>query len=136
MRLPNIQADCWELRSAEESHRNHPNTFWIPPPEQRKNLKRGQAAKLIFDIEGQDEEGNLSIQGEKMWVIVAEKEDDYYIGILDNQPASVEPSEDVYLCFGAEIPFLSKHVSDIAEPPQEYVEWQLGQPPERKWPRT
>ena len=136
MRLPNLKTDYWELRSAEESHRKHPDTFGIPPLEERQNLRRGQAAKLIFDIEGQDEDGNVSIQGERMWVVVVGKEDDYYIGILDNQPALFEPADNLYLCFGAEIPFLPEHVSDIAEPPAEYVEWQLGQPPEREWPRT
>jgi hypothetical protein len=70
-----------------------------------------------------------------MWVIVSERQDGYYIGLLDNQPASFEPSDDVYLCFGAEIPFSPEHVIDIADPPQEYVAWQLSQKPERIWPR-
>jgi hypothetical protein len=41
----------------------------------------------------------------------------------------------VYLCFGAEIPFRAEHVIDIDDPPTEHVEWQLGQSPERRWPR-
>ena len=103
--------------------------------EQRQNLKRGQAARLIFDIESVDENDQVIIQGERMWIVVAEKIGAYYIGILDNQPASFEPTDNTYLCFGAEIPFLPEHVIDIADPPQEYVDWQLSQPPERKWPR-
>ncbi len=39
------------------------------------------------------------------------------------------------LCMGAELPFLPEHVIDIGDPPAEYVEWQLGQEPERRWPR-
>ncbi len=70
-----------------------------------------------------------------MWVIVADQIGDAYIGILDAQP-SFDPSEDVYLRFGAEIPFRPEHVIEIAQPPRKYVEWQLGQPPERVWPRT
>src|SRR3712207_3973726 len=106
MHLPSIEIDYWELRSGEEAHHAEPDTFWIPPLEARQNLQVGQAARLIFDIEIEDEPGKPVIQGERMWVIVSERHDDYYIGILDNQPASFEPLDDVYLCFGAEIPFL------------------------------
>lgn len=136
MRLADIESDSWELRSGEAAHQAHPDTFWIPPIEARRNLKRGQAAKLIFDIlESEDEDGKIIIQGERMWVIVAERYDEYYIGILDNQPQLIEVTDDVYLRFGAEIPFLPEHVIDIADPPQEYAEWQLSQQPERRWPR-
>lgn len=135
MRLPSFERDFWRLRSAEVSHRENPEGFWIPALEERLNLKRGQAARLVFEIEGEVEDGAVEIQGERMWVIVAERIDDGYIGILDNQPASFEPSEDAYLCFGAEIPFLPEHVVDIGDPPAEYAEWQLSQTPERRWPR-
>ncbi len=135
MRLPTFERDFWELRSGEAAHRENPDTFWIPPLEQRQSLKRGQAARLIFEIEGTDEEGNVSVQGERMWVIVSERCGDFYIGLLDNKPASIEPADDVYLCFGAEVPFLPEHVIDIDDPPSDYAEWQLGQEPERRWPR-
>jgi hypothetical protein len=136
MRFPSFERDFWQLRSAEQSHREHPDTFWIPSVERRQSLKRGQSARLIFDIEGQDEDGTIVVQGERMWVTVAERIGDAYIGILENQPAAIEPSEGVYLCLGAEIPFLPEHIIDIGEPPADYVEWQLGQPPERRWPRN
>jgi hypothetical protein len=135
MRLARLETDYWELRSGEVSHAENPDQFWIPPLEQRQSLKRGQAARLIFDIESEDENGQPVLQGERMWVIVSEKCGEYYIGLLDNQPASFEPADDVYLCFGAEIPFLSEHVIDIGDPPEEYSNWQLSQEPERKWPR-
>jgi hypothetical protein len=136
MRLPTLARDFWQLRSAEQSHCDHPDTFWIPSLDRRESLRRGQAARLIFDIVGEDEStGATEVQGERMWVIVAERVGDAYIGILDNQPASIEPGESTYLCFGVEIPFLPKHVIDIADPPSEYAEWQLAQPPERRWPR-
>lgn len=135
MRPANREQDYWELRSAEESHQQNPDSFWIPPLEERQNLRRGHAARLIFDIESEDEDGGVEVQGERMWVIVAERYGDFYIGILDNQPASIEPSEDTYLCFGAEVAFLPEHVTDVAEPPSEYIDWQLSQTPERKWPR-
>lgn len=135
MRLPSLDRDFWQLRSAEQSHREHPETFWLPPLEQRRGLRRGQSARLIFEVEGEDEGGRVEVNGERMWVIVAEKVGDAYIGILDNQPASIEAAEGVYLCFGAEIPFLPEHVIDIIDPPAEYSDWQLGQVPERRWPR-
>jgi hypothetical protein len=136
MRLATFERDFWELRSAEESHRKNPEKFYLPPLEERKNLRRGQAAKLIFEIEAYGESGAVERAGERMWVIVAERVGDYYIGMLDSQPALVEPGEKTYLCFGAEIPFAPEHVIDIAEPPAEYVEWQLSQAPERSWPRA
>ncbi|HEX3313425.1 MAG TPA: hypothetical protein VHR72_00985 [Gemmataceae bacterium] len=135
MRLATIERDFWQLRSGEVSHRQNPDEFWIPPAEQRDGLQRGQAARLIFDIEAQDEKGVVQIQGERMWVIVTEKISDTYIGILDNQPACLEPAEDVYLRFGAEVPFRAEHVIDIANPPKDYADWQLGQAPERVWLR-
>lgn len=135
MRLPTLTHDFWTLRSGAAMHREHRDSFWIPPYEARVNLQIGQAAQLIFDIEGEDQHGQVSVQGERMWVIVAAKIGDYYLGILDSQPAALAPSDTVYLCFGAEIPFLAEHVIDIANPPQDYVRWQLSQAPERIWPR-
>ena len=135
MRLPTLQRDRWTLRSGEESHRGHPDKFWIPPVEERRGLRRGKAARLIFAIEAQDEAGQAVFSGERMWVIVAERIGDLYIGILDNQPATLEPADGVYLCFGAEVPFGPEHVIDIADPPAKHVEWQLGRKPERVWPR-
>lgn len=135
MRLPSFDRDFWLIRSAEQSHREHPKTFEIPPLEQRRSLGRGQAARLIFDIEGQDENGAVELQGERMWVIVAERVGDGDVGILDNQPACFEPSDGLYLCFGAEVPFFPEHVIDVRDPPAEYADWQLSQEPERRWPR-
>jgi len=131
IRLAEVARDGWELRSAEESHRRYGDSFWVPPRADREALRRGQAAKLIFDIA--DEMGDIS--GERMFVIVTEKVGEVYLGILDNQPATLDPDGDAYLRFGAEIPFTAEHVIDIAEVPQDYVDWQLGQPPERTWPR-
>lgn len=75
------------------------------------------------------------VQGERMWVIVAERCGEGYIGILDNQPASFERRQEGDLCYGAEVPFLPAHGIDIASPPTEYVEWQLSQEPQQRWLR-
>ncbi|MDA8019563.1 MAG: hypothetical protein MPN21_19135 [Thermoanaerobaculia bacterium] len=133
MRFASHEIDFWELRCAETSYAQHPETFWIPSESERNSARRGQAAKLIFEIEVADETGKILIESERMWVVVSEIGDGFYIGILDNQPASIEPSDDVYLRFGAEVPFAARHIIEIADPPADYSAWQLEQPPEVRW---
>lgn len=135
VKLATIEADYWRLRSGEKAHREHPDTFWIPPKEERDNLQVGQSVKLMFDIELVDENDEPEISGERMWVIVSERTGDGYIGLLDNQPASFEITDDIYLCVGAEIPFHAEHVIDIDDPPQDYAKQQLSLKPTRLWPR-
>ena len=136
MRFACFGENYWELRNGEICHAENPKTFWLPELERRKNLQRGDAAKLIFEIECEKDDGNIIVQGERIFVIVSEIVQDKYIGILDSQPACIEKgNKDVYLCFGAEVCFSSEHVIEIARPPDEYIEWQLGLPPERSWPR-
>jgi hypothetical protein len=134
MRLASFENDYWQLRSGEKSHEANPDSFWIPVLTERQHLTRGQAARLIFDIET-DDEGRIEVGGERMWVIVSEKIGDTYIGILDNQPACIDPDDNFYLGFGAEIPFKAEHVIDIDTPPQDYAEQVLSQAPEQRWLR-
>lgn len=137
MRLASIATDFWELRSAEESHASSPERFWIPEASVRGSLQPGQGAKLIFDVETNDpESGSIQVGGERMWVIVAERIGSLYVGVLDNEPATIEPDDQVYLVEGAEIPFGPEHVVDVGQPPPEYSEWRLQQPRSRTWPRT
>lgn len=135
MRLPTIDRDSWRLRSGEESHQAHPDKFWIPPERARRELRLGQAAKLIFEILATEKDGSTSISGERMWVIVSERVGDAYIGILDNEPVSIEQSQGFYLCRGAEIPFLAEHVIDIDDPPADQARQKLSEQPSRVWPR-
>ena len=137
MHLANFERNGWELRCAETSHRNHPKSFWIPAELDRTSLKVGQAAKLIFEIERRQADGRLIIESERMWVLVSKVVGERYLSILDNQPTTTDfkdPEE--YLIFGAEVLFEPRHIIDIAEPPKDYVEWQLGQKPERTWPQS
>ena len=134
MQLANFEEDYWQLRNGEESHQKNPETFWIPDLEARKSLKVGDAAKVILEIECENDEGEIIAEGERGYVIVSEIIGNQYIGILDFQPACIEKDQDdIYLCFGAEIPFSPEHVIDIDRPPEDYIEWQLGQKPERTW---
>ena len=133
--LATIKNDFWELRSGEKCHAENPDTFWIPKLAERESLNKGVAAKLIFDIESEDEQGNVVVNGERMYVIVSEVYDDYYIGLLDAIPATIEPADDVYLDLGAEIVFKAEHIIDIGYPPEDYVEGFLNSIKQKKWYR-
>ena len=133
--FPLSRTDFWELRSAEESHLKNPEDFWIPPLAERQNVKRGQAVRLIFDIEVENQHGELKIGGERMWVLVKESIRRQFHWCLDNQSACSNFEDSVYLCFGAEVPFRAEHIVDIDTPPRDYIEWQLGLPVEQVWPR-
>ncbi|MDH5978792.1 hypothetical protein L8R98_18580 [Vibrio splendidus] len=142
MELANFEEDYWQLRNGEESHRENPETFWIPELERRNSLQVGDAAKVILEIEcededeDEDEDGKVFIEGERGYLIVSEIVGNKYIGILDFQPVCIEAGrDDIYLCFGAEIPFSHEHVIDIDRPSEDYIERQLGQKPERIWHR-
>lgn len=123
LRLATFEEDFWQLRSGEESHKENPEHFWIPDLEIRQNLKRGDAVKLIFDFEGYNENGELEIGGERMWVVVKEKVGDFYLGILDNQPAGMDEE---FLDKGSEICFKAEHIIDVGFPPKEYLEERFG----------
>jgi hypothetical protein len=134
MRLAALDRDFWHLLSGEEAHQRSPATFWIPDRDERTNLQRGQAAKLIFEIEGEGDDGEVELIGERMWVLVTERVGDLYIGILDND-CVLEPADDVYLCRGAEIPFGAEHIIDVGDPPEEYWQPKLAKHPARTWSR-
>ncbi|MDJ0839651.1 MAG: hypothetical protein QNK37_24245 [Acidobacteriota bacterium] len=135
MRCPDLKRDGFELRSGEAIHVENPDTFFIPSVRERYSLEPGQFVKLIFDIETVDEDGEAMVQGERMWVLVTGKCDDFYIGMLDNDPVSVDPHGDQYLIHGAEIPFLPGHVINIEEPPDDVERLLREWKPTRVWPR-
>lgn len=136
MELANFKDDFWQLRNGEESHRDNPDTFLIPSLNDRKALKVGDAAKVILEIECEAQAGEIDIESERGYLIVSEIVGDKFIGILDFQPCCIEATdESVYLRFGVEIPFSLEHIIDIDRPPQDYIDWQLGQKPEKAWYR-
>jgi len=136
MELATFENDFWQLRDGEEAHAKNPDTFWIPTLEERKSLKVGDAAKLAIEIECEKEDGSIITECERGYVIVSEILNDNYIGILDYQPICIDKdADDVYLGFGVEIPFSHEHVIDIDRPPDDYIEWQLGQKPDKYWYR-
>jgi hypothetical protein len=118
LRLATIADDGWTLVSAEMRHAERPDSFWIPERKERDTLTPGDAAKLLFDIEGR-EAGRVIDRGvDRMWVIVRRRLGDSYIGVLENDPGI---AEGLTLRPGMEILFRAEHVSDIDHPPRSYV---------------
>ena len=93
------------LEDGEESNRAYPDTFEIPSKAARDNLKAGQIVKLMFRITA---DGRT--QTERMWVVVKAKEQDGYLGILDNDPTCTEKMKS-----GVEVKFQPRHVISIYE---------------------
>lgn len=136
MRFPSLDIDFWELESGEARHEAAPQSFHIPPRPAREGLRPGQHAKLLFVLEGNEDDGSVGVQVERMWVIVAEAlNDGTYIGILKNQPASYEPSADLYLVQGAEVPFRPEHVIQIEDGPVRFRRTPRLPKPVHRWPR-
>ena len=106
--LSTLEADGWELDDGEAIAKAHPDTFWIPPLQQRQSLKTGTIVKLLFRIETRDEGTESAV--ERLWVRVDERSGSYYLGTLDNDPVC----ESALKC-GARVVFEVRHVIDIWE---------------------
>jgi hypothetical protein len=121
--MPSIETDSWALLSAEKLHSEHPTTFAIPSRQAREALRRGDAAKLLFDIETK-ENGEVVDRGvDRMWVVVTRCADGRYEGVLDNDPGA---ADGLTLQRGALISFLPEDVADIDRPPDEYLRERFG----------
>jgi len=92
--------------------------------------------KLIFDQEGYEEDGSVTVQGERMWVIVCEQIGSRYLGMLMSKPQLLEPGEGTYLRAAAEVCFGAEHVIAIDQPPDDLIRLMFSEPPTRTWPRT
>jgi hypothetical protein len=136
MRLPTLDRDYWGLVSGESRHSEYRDSFRIPPLSERQTLKVGQAAKLIFEIETENERGEFERGCERMWVVVSDIATPYFIGRLTNTPASVDEDSDFYLKQDVEVPFLPEHVTDIDQPPEAFLNALFSESPKNAWPRT
>jgi hypothetical protein len=88
--------------NAERKNSEHPETFLILTPEERRALAFGQFAKLCFETT------DPKLFGERMWVKVCEcVEGEIYIGTLDNHPVNLP------LRYGTWIRFRPEHILDI-----------------------
>lgn len=93
----------YKLDNGVELHRQYPETFEIPPVEQRESLRVGDIVKLIFRIEFDDE-----AHVERMWVQVKEVRTEFYIGALDNDPYCTDEIRS-----GMRVEFHADHVIQI-----------------------
>src|SRR3954463_16696607 len=96
----------WRLEDVEVKQRESPRSYPIPRSTERKNLKPGDLAKLIFLIEG-----NPEVDGERMWVEVESVEGLSFLGRLTNQPRFVAIPP------GAPVPFEPRHVAALVFEP-------------------
>lgn len=135
MRFPKMEDDYWTLVSGEERHRSAPRTFLIPPLEERRALQEGDGAKLIFEIESEDEFGDVSRECERMWVVVSEIRPLYFIGRLTNMPVGCHRESNFYLTEDVEVPFLPEHIIEIDRPPQAFLDALFSKSPKKLWPR-
>ncbi|QSX33765.1 DUF2314 domain-containing protein [Shewanella avicenniae] len=95
----------YTLDNGEEINREYPETFWMPPRDERESLLPGEIVKLIFRISLEE-----SLHVERMWVVVEERNGDSYVGVLDNDPYCTTE-----LRAGASIEFCPEHVIQIYE---------------------
>ncbi|MCT7376900.1 hypothetical protein [Chelativorans salis] len=131
MREPDFDNDGWSLDDAEEANRKAPDTFWIPPLEEREALRPGDLVKLIFRISVDNEKKPVAI--ERMWVLVRGRVGDQYLGILDNDPYAIDENDELWS--GVELPFSARHVIDIDGGDETTLARALALP-RRHWPRS
>lgn len=62
-----------------------PDTFAIPPEEERRSINEGDFVKLMFSFIREGDEAK-DYDGERMWVIAKEDAGEHWIGVLDNDP--------------------------------------------------
>ena len=108
IRLPVLEIDGWHLRSGVASHHQWPETFEIPDETERRGLVDGDVVKLQFEIAIRNEDEPF---GERMWVIVRGRSGPYFIGELNNIPATSDEQEN--LAVGDRVVFLPEHVISI-----------------------
>ncbi len=115
-----MDADGWQLRNAEQTHRANPATFWIPEREIRTTRKRGDGVERVFDIATIDGCGQARCGGERMWGVVLERVGGLYLGVLDGEPVSIEPGTGS-LFRGCRVWFGPEHIIDTSDVPRDYL---------------
>lgn len=128
MRLADFDIDGWCLDDGEDYHCDAPGTFWIPELNTRKHLQPGDLVKLIFRIAIDSLENEVAV--ERMWVIVRERVSGGYLGILDNEPSSIDENNEFWL--GTELPFQPQHIINIDTPNEETFRV-ASELPKRRW---
>lgn len=90
----------WSLESGVESHRLHPDTFWIPGHAEKAHVQVGTIVKMIF----RTKDG----WAERMWVEVTQVKGRRYVGVLSNSPCGIPGLE-----YGRKVRFTADEIIDI-----------------------
>lgn len=103
--MTGAESSAWRLDDVEARAKQNPRTFFIPPPETRRNLQIGDTVKLVFLIEDAQP---AEIAAERMWVEVVGLDQGLYAGRLLNQPSAIATLEP-----GDVVDFGPEHVAAI-----------------------
>lgn len=109
LRLATVELDGWRLTSGVASNERAPDTFHIPPEDERQKVDSGDLVKLMFEMSFDKDDSDLEI--ERMWVAVSGANGPYLTGILENEP--VASAEEDPLHYGSEVIFLPEHIINI-----------------------
>lgn len=113
LRLATLDLDGYQLLSGLAQHQRTPETFYMPPEQDRRSLVKGDVVKLPFEISVPEDEEFGDVSAERMWVIVTGKAGPYYTGELNNVPACSDEQE--HLKVEDSVVFLPEHVIQIWE---------------------
>ena len=84
-----LQLVSWSLDDGEAAHQESPDSFWMPPKEERESLRPGDIVKLMFRMILRDPgSGAEQEKVERMWVGVTGRDGRGYVRALDNDPHS------------------------------------------------
>ena len=100
------------LESGLAQHQAYPESFEIPDEKEKKRLRPGDTAKLMWTVRG--------LPGERMWVEILERRGDRCVGRLKNSPLFV------YLQAGELVSFDIDDIIDCHGPDQCTVDCSEG----------
>lgn len=107
-----MNINAYGLADAVERNRRFPDTFEVPTRAERRGLRVGDHARLIF-LWRQPSGGSTGVGGERMWVHVTGVSDlageVNYVGVLHNEPVDGNAP----IQHGATVAFMAEHVCDI-----------------------
>lgn len=96
------------IDDGEVAHGQNPETYWIPPRADRESLQTGDLVKIRFYIRVKGQDGATVDHGERMWVQIKGRAEDWYRGELDNDPRCTDT-----IRAGLEVWFQSRHIIAI-----------------------
>jgi hypothetical protein len=101
--LDSMEGGKYYLVNAVLEHRKNLNSFFIPSDDQIDSIKIGDFAKLIFT----NRKGN---NGSRLWVVIEQINDDYYVGGINNSP---NHPKKLGVDYGQKIIFNKRHIINL-----------------------